>query len=99
MGKARSQQRRKQKKRTFPTPYNVPRKTETAVANNQVDDATRGPSHTGNIDIVLPPSNTATKHKSIYKHVKNKSQEKLTKQPIGDKYREDNIPENKVKWS
>ena len=47
------------------------------VANNQVDDATPGPSHTSNIDIVLPPSNTATKHKSIYKHVKNKSQEKL----------------------
>ena len=74
MGKARA-------RKTFPTPYNVPHKTETAVTNNQVDDATLGPSHTGNIDIVLPPSNTAAKHKSIYKHLKNKSQEKLKNSP------------------
>ena len=64
---------RKQKKRkAFPTPK--------AVANNQVDDAAPGPSYIS--DVVLPPTNTCTKQKSIYKDVKNKSQEKIKNSPL-----------------
>ena len=73
MIKARAQKMRKQKKRkAFPTPK--------AVANNQVDDAAPGPLYIS--DVVLPPTNTCTKQKSIYKDVKNKSQEKIKNSPL-----------------